>query len=80
MSKASSRSNFWMRGRSHTESETRAIDPAAGTGTGLPIGIKLVLVMPSGLEQGAITLTVWPQPSNCAARLRMCSLAPPRKA
>ncbi len=47
---------------------------------GLPIGIKLVSVMPSGLEQGAITLTVWPQPSNCAARLRMCSLAPPRKA
>ena len=64
-------------GLSQIESDTRAMDPPLGTGTGLPIGMKLGFSTASGSEQGAMMRTVWSWLSNSAARLLMWSVTPP---
>lgn len=64
MLKAWSWSSFRIRGRSHTENDTRAMDPLLGIGTGLPIGTKLSASTRWESEQGAIICVECPQDSS----------------
>ena len=76
MSKASLFRSCFILGLSHTDTETRAMDPLLGMGTGLPIGTKLSGTR-SVSEQGPKTTTSFPAASSWLARFRMWSVTPP---
>ena len=75
-SKASWSRRDLMRGRSQRDREILAMEPPLGTGTALPIGMKLLSDM-LPVEHGAMIRTSWPQLANWPDRPTMCSFTPP---
>ena len=80
MSNDSSDKRDLILGRSHTDSEIRAMDPLLGIGTGLPIGMKLASSTLASSDQGAIIDTWCPDFLNCSDKLLMWVLTPPSEA